>query len=306
MSVLIVGSLALDSVKTPFGDKKDILGGSATHASLSASFFSPIELSGVVGSDFPESEMDFLKSRGINLLGLKIMPGETFRWQGYYEDDMSQAHTIKTELNVYGNFDAEIPEELKESPYLFLANLDPSLQLKVLDQVLNPSLTVMDTMNYWIETKKEELLKVMQRVDVVMINDAEIRQLTKVSNIPLGAEKLLELGVKAVIVKKGEHGALFFSREGHFALPAYPQKIFRDPTGAGDSFAGGFIGYLAKTDDLSFENFKKAIVVGSVMASFNVEDFSLDRLRSLKKEEILSRFQEFKKFANFSPLEVDI
>ncbi|MFH1683554.1 MAG: PfkB family carbohydrate kinase [Candidatus Margulisiibacteriota bacterium] len=302
MSVLIVGSIGLDTIETPFGKKKDILGGSAIHASVSSSFYTDTAMVGVAGSDFPKEHLEFLRSKNIDVSGIQILPGETFRWSGYYEYDMNQAHTKDTRLNVYSLFDPKIPDKLKDSEYVFLANLDPELQLKVLSQIKKPKLVAMDTMNFWINNKREALKEVIKGVDVVLMNDGEARQFMETPNIPIAAKKLLKLGAKSVIIKKGEHGALLFSDGTHFSAPSYPQDMLRDPTGAGDSFAGGFIGYLAKTDDISEANIRRAIIVGSVMASFNVEDFSLDRMKRLKHKEIADRFDEFRRFSEFEAL----
>ncbi|MEA3493780.1 MAG: PfkB family carbohydrate kinase [Candidatus Margulisiibacteriota bacterium] len=302
MSVLIVGSIGLDTIETPFGKKDGILGGSAIHAGVASSFYSKTAVMGVAGSDFPKDYLEFLKSRGIDTGGIQILPGETFRWSGYYEYDMNQAHTRDTKLNVYTLFDPKIPEHLKKSEFVFLANLDPELQLKVLDQMEKPKLVAMDTMDFWINNKREALHKIIKRVDLVLMNDSEVRQFMETPNIPIAAKRLLELGAKTVIIKKGEHGALLFSKDDHFSAPSYPQVMLRDPTGAGDSFAGGFIGYLAKSGDTSMKNLRRAVIVGSVMASYNVEDFSLDRMKRLEKKEIIDRFFEFKKFADFESI----
>ena len=302
MTVLIVGSIGLDTVETPFGKKKDVLGGSAVHASVSSSFYAETAMVGVAGSDFPQEHLEFLKARRIDVSGINILPGETFRWSGYYEYDMNQAHTRETKLNVYKLFDPKIPDNLKDSEYVFLANLDPESQLKVLDQLAGPKMVAMDTMNYWINTKREALHSVIKRVDFVLMNDGEARQFMETPNIPIAASRPLKLGAKAVVIKKGEHGALLFADGIHFSAPSYPQDMLRDPTGAGDSFAGGFIGYLAKTGDLSEGNIRRAIIVGSAMASFNVEDFSLDRMKRLKNKEIMERFDEFRRFSEFEAL----
>jgi len=302
MSLLIVGSIALDSVRTPFGEKKEVLGGSAVYAAVSASFFVPPKLVGPIGIDFPEKHLEFLKSCKIDLSGLQRIEGLTFRWGGYYEYDMNQAHTLETRLNVLARFEPKIPENFKDASFVFLANLDPELQLKVIEQMKKPELLVADTMNYWIEGKRGALHEVVKKVDFMLMNDAEIRQFMETPNIPLAARRLIELGCKGVIIKKGEHGALLFTDNHHFSAPSYPQEMLRDPTGAGDSFAGGFMGYLAKTRDLSQTNIRKAVIIGSVMASFNVEDFSLDRLKRLKHKEIILRFEEFKKFSEFEAL----
>lgn len=302
MTVLVVGSIGLDTIETPFGKKEGILGGSAIHAGVASSFFSKTAVMGVAGSDFPKEYLEFLKARKIDTSGIQILPGETFRWSGYYEYDMNQAHTRDTKLNVYTLFDPKIPEHLKKTEFVFLANLDPDLQLKVLDQMEKPKLVAMDTMDFWINNKREALHEVIKRVDLVLMNDSEARQFTETPNIPIAAKRLLKLGAKIVIIKKGEHGALLFSKDEHFSAPSYPQDMLRDPTGAGDSFAGGFIGYLAKSGDTSMKNIRRAIIVGSVMASYNVEDFSLDRMRRLQKKEIIDRFFEFKKFADFESI----
>lgn len=301
MSVLVVGSVALDTVKTPFGEKKGILGGSAVHASVSSSFFSQTIVVGPVGEDFPAEHTDFLKSRNITNK-LQIIKGRTFRWSGYYEFDMNQAHTLDTELNVLSAFNPEIGDEIKKTPFVFLANLDPEIQLKVLDQLDQPRLVAADTMDFWIKSKREALHEVIKRVDYVLMNEGEVRMFMETPNIPLAARRLLKLGAKAVIIKQGEHGALLFTDNSHFNAPSYPQEVFRDPTGAGDSFAGGFIGYLARTGDLSEGNIRRAVIVGSVMASFNIEDFSLDRMRRLKPHEIAERFDEFRRFSEFEAL----
>ena len=302
MPVLIVGSVALDNVKTPFGEKENILGGSAVHASVAASFFSKVDLVGVVGEDFPKEHVKFLESRGIDLAGLQITKGKTFHWDGFYEYDMNQAHTLDTQLNVFEKFDPRIPDRSKGNEFVFLANMDPELQLKVIESLDKPKMIVADTMNFWIDTKKHALLDVVKKADVMLLNDMEARQLMGVPSVVVAAKKLLALGAKSVIIKKGEHGALYFSKDCHFSAPSYPQENLKDPTGAGDSFAGGFIGYLAKSVDLGKENIKKAVIIGSVMASFNVEDFSLDRMRTLKEKEINARFDEFVRFSRFECL----
>jgi len=302
MTVLIVGTIGLDTIETPFGKKESILGGSAVHAAVSSSFYSGTAIVGVAGSDFPQEHLDFLRSRKVNVSGIKIMPGETFRWSGYYEYDMNQAHTRDTRLNVYTLFDPQVPEKLRDAEYVFLANLDPELQLKVLEQLKGPKLVALDTMDFWIKNKRKALHEVIKRVDVVLMNDGEVRQFMETPNIPVAADRLLKLGARSVIIKKGEHGALLFSDGVHFSAPSYPQDMLRDPTGAGDSFAGGFMGYLAKTKDISEGNIRRAIIVGSVMASFNVEDFSLDRMKRLKHKEIIERFDEFRRFSEFGAI----
>jgi len=302
MSVLVVGTIALDSIKTPFGEKKDILGGSGVYSSVAASFFTNIELIGPIGSDFPQEHLDFLQSRGIGTAALQKIDGPTFRWGGFYEYDMNQAHTLETKLNVLTQFDPVVPANLQATPYVFLANIDPSLQLKVIGQLQRPKLLIADTMNFWIESKKAVLHEVIKKVDYMIMNDSEIRQFMETPNIPLAARRMIELGCRGVIVKKGEHGALVFTRTGHFAAPSYPQELLRDPTGAGDSFGGAFIGYLAKTGDLSDDNIRRAVIVGSVMASYNIEDFSLERMKRLKKKEIAERFEAVRRSSQFDRL----
>ena len=302
MTVLIVGTIGLDTIETPFGKKEEVVGGSSVHASIATSFHSPAAIVGVVGKDFPKKHLEFLNKHGVDTSGVQISEENTFRWSGYYEYDMNQAHTRDTKLNVYSHFDPKIPEELRKSEYVFLANLNPELQLKVIEQLKNPKLIAMDTMNFWIENKKEALKEVIKRVDFVLMNEGELGQFMQTPNIPSAASQLLKLGAKAAIIKKGEHGALLFKEGDHFSAPSYPQDVLRDPTGAGDSFAGGFIGHLAKSGDLSPANIRRAIIIGSVMASFNVEDFSLDRMKRLKPEEIIERFNEFKRFSEFEAL----
>lgn len=303
MSLLIAGTVALDNVETPFGKKENILGGSAVHAGVSASFFTDVSIVSVIGSDFPPEHSEFLKRRKIELSGLKVKNGKkTFRWSGFYEYDMNQAHTKDTELNVLLEFDSELCESHKNAQFVFLANLDPEIQLKIISQLKSPSFIAADTMNFWIKSKRSALHEVVKKVDFMLINEAEIRMFMETPNIPLAAHRLIGLGVKGVIVKQGEHGALLFTENTHFSAPSYPQQMFRDPTGAGDSFAGGFMGYLSKTKDIKEANIKKAVILGSVMASFNIEDFSLDRMRTLTIREILDRFDEFKKISEFEAL----
>jgi sugar/nucleoside kinase (ribokinase family) len=302
MTVLIVGSIGLDTIETPFGKKVDVLGGSAVHAAVSSSFYADTAIMGVAGTDFPKKNIDFLKSMKIDTAGIQILPGETFRWSGYYEYDMNQAHTRETKLNVYTLFEPEMPKKFKKAEYVFLANLDPEMQLKILEQLEKPKIVAVDTMDFWIKNKNAALQEVIKRVDFVLMNDGEARQFMQTPNIPMAASRMLKMGVKAVIIKKGEHGALLFSQGVHFSAPSYPQESLRDPTGAGDSFAGGFVGYLAAGRNASQANVRCAIIVGSVMASFNVEDFSLDRMKRLKRNEINKRFEEFRRFSEFGAI----
>ncbi len=302
MSLLVVGSVALDSVKTPFGEENNVLGGSATYFSVSASYFTGVNLVAVVGEDFPEEHINLLKSNPINIDGLEKKPGKTFRWKGSYNYDLNEAHTLDTQLNVFADFDPKIPESYKNSKYVFLANIDPDLQIKVLDQITNPKLIVCDTMNYWIEGKLDSLKRLLSKINILIINDSETRELGKNPNVVKAAQKILSWGPDSIIVKRGEYGSLMFSDSSIFSAPAYPLEFVFDPTGAGDSFAGGFMGYISKMDDISEDARKKAIIFGSAMASFNVEKFSLKRLQSLTWEEIEERFRFFKRITHFEDL----
>ncbi|NQU17636.1 MAG: sugar kinase [Candidatus Saganbacteria bacterium] len=302
MSLLIAGTIGLDTIETPFGKKVDILGGSAIHASIAASFFNPVSILSVIGEDFSDEHLSFLSSLNIDSKALKRAAGKNFRWEGFYEYDMNQAHTKKTELNTLLDFDTKLPADLADAEYVFLANLDPDLQLEIIDQLKAPKFVAADTMNFWIENKRSSLHKLIRKVDYMLLNEGEARQLMDTPNLPLAGRRLLDLGAKGIIIKKGEHGALLFTRDSHFAVASYPQDSLVDPTGAGDSFAGGFIGYLAKTGNLCEENIRCAMVVGSVMASYNVEDFGPDRMRRLAKKEIEQRFEEFRKFSIFNPI----
>ncbi len=301
MSLLIVGSVALDSVETPFGKVAEALGGSAVYISVAASYFtSPIRLVGVVGGDFPKEHMEFLESRQIDLDGLQIIDnGKTFRWGGKYHYDLNVRDTLFTELNVFKNFDPIIPEGFKNSAYVCLGNIDPVLQLRVLNKITKPRLVVGDTMNYWIETKPKELAETMKFMDVIIVNDSEARLLTHEPNLIKAAKKIIASGPRSVIIKKGEHGAMLVTEDTIFSAPAYPLETIFDPTGAGDSFAGGFIGWLARTDDLSVANLKRAVVYGSTLASFCVEQFSVESLRDLSYLKIHDRFHSFMDLSRF-------
>jgi len=299
MKILVVGSVALDSIETPFGKVDDALGGSATHFACAASFFSDVGLVGVVGSDFPKDHIDFLNSLNVDTSGLEVADGETFKWKGYYEYDLNHAHTLDTQLNVFEHFKPKLPESWRSPDILFLANIDPDLQLEVFNQVDKAKFVVCDTMNYWIENKKSSLDEVVKRVDLCLMNDSEARQYCSTHSLLESSRSMLSMGPKAVIFKKGEHGALMFSGSSHFSAPAYPLEDISDPTGAGDSFAGGFLGYLSKTEDFSEQNIRRAIIYGSVMASYNVEGFGTDRLARLTDDEIEKRFNEFKNIAHF-------
>ena len=299
MSLLVVGSVAIDSVETPFGKKDEVLGGSATYFSYSASFFSPVRLVAVVGDDFPRRHIRILKQRGIDLDGLEIKQGKTFRWKGKYGYDLGDVETVYTKLNLFSSFSPQIPGRYKKSPYLFLANIDPALQMGILNQVDKPKLIALDTMKHWIEKKRKELIKTLKFVDVLILNSSEARELTQEPGLIKAARRMLKLGPQMAVIKKGEDGSLLASKNLFFSAPAYPLEAVKDPTGAGDSFAGGFMGYLARSKRWSESNLKRAVIYGSIMASFNVEDFSLNRLRRLKQEEIGVRFREFKKLTHF-------
>ena len=296
--VLIIGTVALDTIETPFGKAEKTLGGSATYASFAASFFSKPALISVVGNDFPKEYLGLMKKRRIDLDGLEIT-GKTFHWEGFYEYDMNEAKTRKTELNSLEHFKADVPEKFKGIKYVFLANIDPEQQLMTLKQMNKPDFTVLDTMNFWINNKKKYLIEAIKKVDVLLLNDGEARQLFSTVNLVKAANLALELGPKAVIIKKGEHGALLFTKNKHFNAPGYPLENIKDPTGCGDSFGGAFIGYLAKTKDLSERNLRKAIVYGSVVASHNAEDFGLNRLKQLKMKDIEKRYKEMREMREF-------
>jgi len=301
MSVLIVGSLAYDDIQTPAVEKKGLLGGSAVYSSLTASFFSSVSIVGVVGGDFKEKDIQLLRSKKINLSGLEIVDkGKTFRWGGAYAQDMNERKTLFTHLNVLENFSPKIPPHLKNSKYIFLGNNNPELQLDVIYQVNKPRIVVFDTMNLWINTSLKNLLKVLKLADVVLINNEEAWMLSGgEKNLLKAGEILLRKGAKRLIIKKGEHGCIMMNKNSIFMLPAYPVKEIKDPTGAGDVFAGGFIGYLASANKLTEANFKKAVVYGTIMASFNVEDFSINRLKSLTRKEIDDRVKSFRSMIQF-------
>ena len=302
MSLLVVGSVAYDSVKTPFGTADDILGGSATYFSVSASYFTDPSLVAVVGEDFRKEDIDIFKKRNINTEGLEIRKGKTFRWKGEYGYDLNEAHTLDTQLNVFADFNPKLPEKYRDSEYVFLANIDPDLQREVMKQIKNPKLIACDTMNFWIERKFDSLKKTLEKVDIVIINEAELRELAGEPNLVKAAQKVLSWGPKRLIVKRGEYGALMFSDSTVFSAPAFPLESVFDPTGAGDSFAGGFMGYISNVNNIDESTVRQAIIFGSAMASFNVEDFSLNRLKNLSYKEIEERFREFKRLTHFDDL----
>src|SRR5438309_4415612 len=289
MTVLVIGSIALDSLETPFGTAEDVLGGAGSYFSLAASTLTPVQLVGVIGSDLDERHLDTLRAHGVDLQGVqRVQNGKTFRWKGRYEYDMNVAHTLDTQLNVFGDFRPNLPENYRETRYVYLANITPRLQLEVLEQVRNPRFIGLDSMNFWIGNPdtKRDLTEVIKRVNAVFMNDAEIRQYTGKYNLFEAARDVLDLGPQVVLMKKGEHGAVAVSREGVFVAAAYPLETVKDPTGAGDSFAGGFMGQLAHSGDPSWTGIKRALVFGSVIASFAVETFGVEGLLKMQRATI--------------------
>ena len=300
MSITVVGSVAFDSLETLHGKSERCLGGAATHFSVSASFFTAVKMIGVVGGDFPEEHISFLKSRNIDLAGLEIIPdGKTFFWAGRYGDDVNEAHTLETRLNVFENFKPKMPDDYKNSNILFLANIHPDLQRHVISMAGKPKHIALDTMNLWINTTKESLLKTISLVDIITINDTEVKLLTGKHNMVAGVRLIQQMGPKTVVVKRGEYGAVLFYGDEMFAAPALPLEVVKDPTGAGDTFAGGMMGYLDRCADVNFDSLKTAVICGSVMASFNVTEFGCNRFRELTQEEINNRFTCFESLASF-------
>jgi len=299
MTVLVVGSVALDSVETPFGKAEDVLGGSATFFSASASHLTQVNVVGVVGNDYPLDKLQPLTKRGVDLSGIETADGASFRWRGRYRHDLNSAETLETHLGVFSHFSPKVPAAFQAPDFLFLANIDPRLQLDVLQQVKRPKLVACDTMNFWIESRRPDLLTLLEHVDLITLNDGEARQLTEQSNLIAAAKWIMARGPKHVIIKKGEHGAFLFTNDRIFYAPAYPLESVFDPTGAGDSFAGGFIGYLARSGDISEANMRRAVVYGSAMGSFAVEQFSVERLMTVTKAEIDQRVREFRQLVAF-------
>jgi sugar/nucleoside kinase (ribokinase family) len=303
VAILVVGSVAFDTIETPFGRGDEVLGGSATYFSTAASYFTGVRLVAVVGEDFPAAHRDFLGSRNIDLDGLQVAPGATFRWKGRYGFDLNEAKTLDTRLNVFEGFRPQLPESFRDADVVFLANIDPELQLEVLRQVRRPRIIACDTMNFWIAGKREALINTLRHVDILVINEGETRQLANEPNLVKAARAILALGPRTLVVKRGEYGVLVFGEHSIFSIPAYPLEEVFDPTGAGDTFAGGFLGYLAATGTFSDAAIRKAAVFGSVMASFTVEDFSLDRLRSVAWPDIEDRFRKFQALTSFEGLD---
>ena len=303
MSLLVVGSVAFDAVETPFGKCEKMLGGSGSHFSISASFFTDVQIVGVVGGDFGAEDKAILSSHNIDLSDLETVPeGKTFRWYGRYDYDLNVAHTLNTELNVFADFKPKLSQKSKSSRLVFLGNIQPDLQREVREQVPGAELVALDTMNLWIDIARDSLLQTIKGVDVVIINDAEARQLTGIPNLIKAARTILTWGPRALIVKRGEYGAALFTNESYFAIPAYPLESVFDPTGAGDTFAGGFMGYLSSQPKLDEAAMRRAMIFGSVMASFNVEEFGTDRVRRLTHDEINERFRSFKQMTHFEEI----
>jgi sugar/nucleoside kinase (ribokinase family) len=299
MSLLVVGSVALDSVETPFGRADDAVGGSATFFSAAASLFGPVQLVGVVGDDYPMQQLDFLAARGVDLGGLERAEGESFRWSGRYNFDLSSRDTLETRLGVFADFQPKIPDAFRDAEWVFLGNIDPELQIRVLEQVNRPRFVACDTMNLWIDIKRSRLLDLLKRVDLLFVNDGEARQLSGDYNLARAAKWIQARGPKYLVIKKGEHGAILFTPEHTFFAPGYPLEEVFDPTGAGDAFAGGFIGYLARTGALDDASLRRAVVHGSVLGSFACEKFSVDRFHDLTAEEIEARVRQFRAMTTF-------
>ena len=303
MSLLVVGSVAFDAVETPFGKRERMLGGSATHFSLAASFFTDVRVVGVVGGDFGDEEFGVFRRHEIDTGDLEVVPGgNTFFWRGRYDFDLNTAHTLDTQLNVFADFKPKLSAASKGARMVFLGNIQPDLQREVREQVRGAELVALDTMNYWIATVPEQVWEAVRRVHVVIINDAETRQLTGEPNLHRAARKILDAGPRALVIKRGEYGAALFTRDSYFAIPAYPLDSVFDPTGAGDTFAGGFMGYLASHEEIDEAAMRRAMIFGSVMASFNVEEFGTERVRRLTHDEINERFRAFKRMTHFEEI----
>jgi sugar/nucleoside kinase (ribokinase family) len=303
-SLLVVGSVGLDTVETRVGKRAEVLGGAASYFSVAASFLAPVRLTAVVGTDFPQDHTSLLESHKVDLAGLERVPGKTFRWSGVYAPDFSTRTTLDTQLNVFQDFQPKLPAAWKSSEYVFLANIDPVLQLSVLEQAGKPKFVACDTMNFWISGKRAELGKLLERVDMLLLNDEEARQLSGEANLPAAARAIRKMGPKAIVIKRGDAGALLFHEGGVFAAPAFPIENVVDPTGAGDSFGGGFMGWIAREGDTSPATIRTAMIMGSVVASFCVEDFSLDRFKRLDLSQIRERFQAFADLVHFEKIKL--
>ncbi len=300
MGLLVVGSIALDSVITPFGETADALGGAAVFFSMAGAVLHPVQVVGVVGNDFPEAHLKTLAARGVDLAGVERMKGESFRWKARYSYDLNSRETLETRLGVFAQFRPRIPDKFRNAKYVFLGNIDPELQLSVLDQVKQPKLVACDTMNYWIQSKKDLLLELLRHIDILMVNDSEARELSGDWNIYRAAQWILGRGPKMVVIKQGEHGALLVDAETTFKAPAYPLEDVFDPTGAGDAFAGGFMAHVARSDDVSFSNLRRAMIYGSAMGSLAVEAFGVQRLEKLTLPEVRGRVKAFRDLVHFS------
>jgi sugar/nucleoside kinase (ribokinase family) len=300
MSLLVIGSIGLDTIQTPFSSIADAVGGTAVYCGVAASYFTSVRLVGVVGEDFPQTEIEFMRRRNIDLEGLEIKPGKSFRWGAKYHLDLNSRETLFTHLNVFESFQPTIPERYRETPFVFLGNIGPDLQLEVLKQVRHPKFVALDTMNYWIEGTPEALARVLAHIDVLLVNDSEARMLAREPNLVKASRLIRDMGPKIIIIKKGEHGALMSNGERFFWAPAFPLENAFDPTGAGDTFAGGFMGYVAKVGKFDDETLRQAVVYGSTFASFAVEKFSLERIRDLQEEEIRRRVLEFQSMTRFT------
>lgn len=298
MDTIIIGTIGLDSIQTPFGKVTNVLGGSATYASLAASLFTKPGIVSIVGDDFPKEHLEMFRKKGIDTKGIEKR-GKTFRWRGLYEFDMNEAKTLKTELNSFKDFRPTLPSEYKKAKYVFLGNLDPELQSHIIRQLKSPEVLIMDTMNFWIANKRKELLEALKKINIFVLNDGEARQLFKTTNLVKAGNSALKLGPEIVIIKKGEHGSLMFTKDAHFNAPGYPLEDVKDPTGCGDSFGGTLTGYIAKTKDLDQKNVRKGIVYASSVASFNAEDFSTKKLESLKIKDVQSRFEQLREIREF-------
>lgn len=299
MSLLVVGSVALDTIETPFGRADDALGGSATFVAAAASIFCPVELVGVVGDDFPMEDLDFLHDRGVDFTGLERKAGESFRWSGVYSYDLNSRETLDTRLGVFGDFKPRIPEAFRDAKWVFLGNIDPVLQLDVLDQVEQPDFVACDTMNFWIEGARDTLMELLGRIDLLLVNDSEARELSGDHNLARAARWIRERGPRYVVIKKGEHGAILFTPDSTFFAPGYPLEEVFDPTGAGDAFAGGFMGHLAQADSLDDGCLRRAVIYGSAMGSFAVERFGVDRFRTLGADDVEERVRRFREMTAF-------
>jgi len=298
MELVALGTIALDSIETPFGKREEILGGSTTYFSLAARFFSECGIVGVVGEDFPKKHLDFLKERGVDTAGVEVAAGKTFRWSGSYEYDMNSAQTLETQLNVLADFKPKVPDQYKNCKFLFLANTDPSLQLETIKKI-KPDYAICDTMNYWIETQRDKVAEVFEACDMIVINEGEARMFCDNPNLIVCGRKLLKTHTERVVIKKGEHGSLYFSKDTFFTAPAYPTEDVVDPTGAGDSFAGATVGHLAKHGAFSDRDIKKSLIMGGIIASYMVSDFTVDGIRDVTQEDIEARYQEFREIVAF-------